>query len=69
MRLGESPIFSPNNDNRTHLQVHLALGNDTIRRIQQQQMSAVEADKIFTVLIPHMAEHWQVIAQDPFAAS
>lgn len=69
MRLGESPIFSPNNDNRTHLQVHLALGNDTIRRIQQQQMAAVEADKIFTVLIPHMAEHWQVVAQDPFAAS
>lgn len=69
MRLGESPLFSPNNDNQTHLEVHMSLGNDVIRRIQQQQLSAVDADKQFVVLIPHMNEHWQVIEKDPFATS
>lgn len=66
MRLGESPVFSPDNEQQSHFVTHLALGNDTIRRIQQQQMSPVDADKIFTVLIPHMAEHWQAIQINPF---
>lgn len=69
MRLGESPLFSPNNDNQTHFEVHMSLGNDIIRRIQQQQLSAVNADKQFVVLIPHMQEHWQVIEKDPFSVS
>ncbi len=69
MRLGESPLFSPNNDNQTHFEVHMSLGNDIIRRIQQQQLSAVEADKQFVVLIPHMGEHWNIIQHDPFGVS
>lgn len=67
MRMGESPVFSPDNENRAHFVIHVALANDTIRRIQQQQMSAVDADKIFTVLVPHLAEHWGVLEKDPFA--
>lgn len=69
MRLGESPVFSPDNENRAHVVIHLALANDTIRRIQQQQMTALQADKIFTVLVPHLNEHWQTIEKDPFAQS
>lgn len=69
MRMGESPIFSPDNENRAHFTTHAALANDTIRRIQQQQMTALNADKIFTVLIPHITEHWQVLEKDPFAAT
>lgn len=67
MQLGQSPIFSPDNENRAHFLIHAALANDTIRRIQQQQSSAVEADKIFVVLVPHLGEHWQAIEKDPFA--
>lgn len=69
MRQGESPIFSPDNEQRSHFVTHLALGNDTIRRIQQQQSDPVAADKIFTVLIPHMEEHWQTIVSNPYLQS
>lgn len=64
MRLGESPVFSPDNDQRAHIGIHLALGNDTIQRIQQQQMTAVEADKILVVLVPHLKEHVEQVGKD-----
>lgn len=63
MKFGESPLFSLDNEHRAHFVTHLALGKDTIDRIQQQQLSPVEADKIFTVLLPHMEEHFKVLAQ------
>jgi len=69
MRLGESPVFSPDNENRAHFTIHIALANDTVRRIQQQQMTALQADKIFTVLVPHIHEHWDILLKDPFAES
>lgn len=67
MKLGESPIFSPDNEQQAHFTIHLALGNDTIRRIQQQQLDSVGADKIFNVLIPHMEEHYQALQKNIFA--
>jgi hypothetical protein len=44
----------------------MALGNNIIQGIQQQQTSPIEADKIFTTLIPHLGEHIQFVAQSPF---
>lgn len=67
MRLGESPQVSVSNNQKGHFVAHLALGNDTMRRRHQQQMSSVEADKIFTVLIPHMDEHMQIMMRSPFS--
>lgn len=64
---GKSPIFSIDNENRAHFTIHMALGNDTIQRIQQQQLTALEADKIFSVLIPHMGEHLQALSKSLFA--
>ncbi len=64
---GLSPIWSIDNEQRSHFVIHMALGNDTIQRIQQQQLSAVEADKIFSVLIPHMTEHLKAMANSIFA--
>jgi hypothetical protein len=69
MQSGMSPVFSPDNDQKAHFVTHLALGNDTIRKIKQQQLSTVEADKTFTVLLPHMQEHFQALARSPFAIS
>lgn len=69
MRQGESPIFSPDNEHRSHIAVHFALANDTIQRVQQQQTDAIAADKIFAVLLPHLGEHIQFIAKSQFAKS
>lgn len=66
MRQGESPIFSPDNVQRSHIAVHMALGNDIIKGLQQQQSNPIEADKIFAVLIPHLEEHIQFVFQNPF---
>jgi hypothetical protein len=69
MRAGESPVFSTDNEHKAHFSTHLALGTDTIQRIQQQQSDPITADKVFTVLIPHMREHWNVLAKSIFARS
>lgn len=67
MQAGFSPIFSPDNDQKAHFVTHLALANDVIRRIKQQQLTAVNADKIFTVLVPHMQEHFGALVRSPFS--
>lgn len=69
MEMGFSPIFSRDNEHRSHMVTHMALGMDIINRIQQQQLDAIGADKIFNSLIPHMAQHWQVIEQSPLQIS
>lgn len=63
---GQSPIFSADNEQRSHFVTHLALGNNIIQKIQQQEMSAIDADKVFTVLVPHMAEHFEALKKSPF---
>lgn len=67
MRMGESPVFSQDNEHKAHFTTHMALATDTIQRIQQQQMDPVEANKIFQVLIPHMGEHLQILSKSIFA--
>lgn len=69
MRAGESPIFSTDNEHKAHFTTHAALASDTIQKIQQQQLDPVSADKIFTVLVPHMGEHWNVLQNSIFAKS
>lgn len=66
MRAGESPVFSPDNEQRAHIAVHFAVANDTVQKMQQQQMDAVAADKIFAVLIPHLGEHIDFASKSPF---
>lgn len=64
---GKSPVFSPDNEHRSHLATHIALGTHTIQLIQQGQTSPIEADKVLAILVPHMQEHIQMLARDPFA--
>lgn len=66
MRLGESPVFSEDNEQKAHFVTHIALGTDTIRRAEQQQLDARGADKIFSVLIPHLGEHFAQLQRSPF---
>lgn len=67
MQMGQSPVFSPDNEQQAHIVTHLALGNNVIRQIQQQQMDAIAADKVFTTLVPHLSEHVAFYAKNPFA--
>lgn len=69
MQNGQSPVFSLDNEQRAHFVTHLALGNNIIRQIKQQQLTTVEAEKQFTVLMPHMQEHFQALSQAPFNQS
>ena len=69
MRDGKSPIFSADNEQRAHIKVHLELGKMIVDQRSQQQISAREADVVFTVLIPHLGEHIQAVAQNPLQRS
>lgn len=67
MQMGQSAIFSRDNEHRSHLVTHLALATNTIQMIQQQQSDPIAADKIFTVLVPHLEEHFNAIINSPFS--
>lgn len=67
MQAGKSPIFSPDNEHRAHAATHMALLNEIISKVQQQQMSPIEADSIFNVSVPHTGEHIQALANNPFS--
>lgn len=67
MQNGQAPVFSKDNDHRAHFETHMALATHTIQNITQQQMTPIEADKIFTVLAPHLQEHFGAVAKSPFS--
>ena len=66
MQLGQSPVFSRDNDHLAHFGTHMALATNTIQMLQQQQTDPIAADKIFSVLVPHTQEHFQAASQSPF---
>lgn len=65
MKAGESPLFSPDNAQRAHITVHMELLRYIMETRMQQQLSALQADKMFSVAIPHTQEHIKFIAQNP----
>lgn len=67
MRQGNAALMSLDNDHKAHFATHMALATDTIQAIKQQQMDVVQADKIFSVLVPHLQEHFGAAARSPFA--
>lgn len=67
MQMGQSAVFSEDNEHQSHMSTHLALGTETIRQLQQQQSDPIAADKIFTVLVPHTAEHFASLKKSPFS--
>jgi len=64
MQAGKSPVFSLENDHRAHAATHFALAQQIVQANQQQQMSPIEADSVFAVLVPHLADHMQALQQD-----
>lgn len=67
MQQGFSPIFSADNNQKAHFATHMALAMHVIEGLQQQQSDPIEADKIFTVLVPHIEQHFSAAARSPFA--
>lgn len=67
MQQGQSPVFSVDNEHRSHFATHMALATHTIQALQQQQTDPIAADKIFSVLVPHIQEHFQALAKSLFA--
>lgn len=67
MAQGEQALFSESNDHRAHIEVHLALLNDTIQQVSTQQLDVVQADRIFTAALPHTQQHYAALAANPFA--
>lgn len=69
MQAGKSPIFSEDNEQRSHVATHLALGQQLVQQREQNQMDAVTADSVFQVLIPHLGQHMEALSKDIFAQS
>jgi hypothetical protein len=69
MEDGKGAVFSKDNEQKAHFVVHMSLASRVIEQVTQQQIDAIGADKIFTVLVPHLREHFQSIASSPFAGS
>lgn len=63
---GQMPIFSPDNPHRGHFVTHLALCNDTIQRVQQQEIDAVAADNIMNMAVPHGDQHYIALTKNIF---
>jgi hypothetical protein len=69
MEMGKGAVFSKDNEQKAHFTVHMSLATNTIQKATQKELDPIAADKIFTVLVPHLREHFQVIAQSPFAGA
>lgn len=67
MQGGKSPVFSPDNEHRSHWITHYALLSQTMQGVQSQQLDVIEADKIFSVGIPHISDHFNALIANPFA--
>lgn len=65
-RQGFGAIFSVENEQEEHVNVHLALGMETVRNTLQKKMGVQEASKIYEALIPHLAEHIGYLQQIPY---
>lgn len=67
MQDGKSPVFSLENEHKAHFAVHMALATNVMQQIQQQQLDVIAADKTFSVLVPHLQEHYEACKKSPFA--
>jgi hypothetical protein len=65
MKLGQAPLFSADNDQAAHLDEHMGTATEIVKAVSQQQMSPVDADKMFALMIPHIGEHLQFVSGAP----
>lgn len=68
MQQGQPARFSPDNEQRPHIVTHFQLGKQLVEARMQEQMTATDADHVFSVLMPHLGEHIQFTAKSPLQA-
>jgi hypothetical protein len=64
---GKPVIFSPDNDQASHIISHIQFLSSVIQAITQQQMTPIDADPIFRSGIPHLGAHLEFYSRSPFA--
>lgn len=64
MKAAEMPFATKDNSHKTHIGSHFALINQIMKKVEAQETDPVAADKIFSVAIPHVSEHFQFLSQD-----
>ena len=62
---GKQATFSMDNEHGTHALIHMQLLMSINKALQEQQMSPVDAVKIYEVALPHTQEHIQAMQQAP----
>lgn len=65
MELGKEALFSPDNDQVAHGDEHMGTGSKIVQMVAQQQMSPVDADKIISLLVPHLEQHIKFMSNAP----
>lgn len=65
MQNGGTPVFSMDNEQAAHAATHMALNVNTIQQLQAQQISPIDANKIFEISIPHTQQHIQAMEKAP----
>lgn len=59
------PLFSADNDQAAHADEHMGTASQIVQAVAQQQLSPVDANKFMELMIPHLGEHIQFMAQAP----
>lgn len=65
-QLGQSPVMGLGDDHIAHITTHLTLASDILKKLTQKQLQPIDADKVLAVMTPHIVEHQQAAARNPF---
>lgn len=64
IRSGQLPQAERDNQQKAHIGSHMADNIDIIKQVQSQQMNPVDADKYFSISIPHLEDHIKFVEAD-----
>jgi len=65
-QLGQSPVMGLGDDHIAHITTHLTLASDILKKLTQQQLQPIDADKVLAVMTPHIQEHAEAAGRNPF---
>lgn len=65
-QLGQSPIMGLGDDHIAHITTHMVLATDVLKKLTAKQLDPVAVDKVLAVMTPHIVEHQQAAARNPF---
>jgi ribosomal protein L21E len=66
-KLNMAAVFSPDNDQKAHIDSHMQAISTMIQAIVQGQMSPIDAEPPFDLMVPHLTQHIQYEQHNIFA--